>query len=286
MSYSHHRHSVGKQIANCVLAFVMAFVMFACIILSVLKLTVYNCDFMLNVMASMDYYSMVRSELKDQFQNLGRASGLSDEFAVEYVDSLDLIQIENDYISAFYNNEKTLVDTTDFKNSFHKAIDNYIEKNNIDKRTVSEENISYLVNEATQIYINNVTLPFFSNIANYIENSKTAVDITFIILLIAAAGIGCLIFFTNEFKHRRYRYLCYAFLTTGITTSILPIVVFSTNIISKINFSTRSMYNLFVNYFNSFFSCFWYFAIAFIVISFILFLMFLRAYKKAISHSR
>lgn len=284
MSHSKHR-SKGKQIANCILAFVLAFVLFILGVLCVVRLTVFSKDFMSSVMSSSDYSNMIKLEFKEELRSLGHASGLDEDFVEKFTDSLDFTVIEENYISAFYRNESTLVDTISFKQEFLQAIENYITENNFDRSKATEEDIAYLTNEAADIYVNVVSIPFFSTIANYIVNAEGPLNGAIIGLAIAAVIIGAIICVGNEYKHRKFRYLTYAFLTAGITTTVIPAVVFATGYIERVNFATRSMYNIFVNYFNTMFSYFWIFVGIYFFTAACLFFIYLVSYKKANKHA-
>ena len=284
MEHSHKRRkkSVVKSVLYGFLAFVLAALLFLLAICVNVRLTIFSQDFMMNAMAEQDYYSMVKDELKSSLKNLGHASGLSDDFVDDYVNSLDIRQIEADYISSFYTGDSTLVDTTKFKQDFRAALDKYIEDKGIDPKTVSEKNVSYMINNATSIYVNEISIPFFSTIAIYIQKYEPLLNGLIIGLAVAAAVIIALICFTNTFTHRRYRYICYAFTSAFICTITIPLVVFISGYISKVNLATRSLYNLFVTYFNMFFTNFYIYAGVYAIAAVLCFILFYTNYQKTI----
>lgn len=284
MAHSHKKRkkSVVKSILYGFLAFVLAAVMFLLAIGINVKLTIFSKDFMFNVMAEQDYYSMIKDELKGSLRNLGHASGLTDEFVDDFVNSMDIRQIEYDYISAFYTGESTPVDTIKFKQDFRTALDKYIDEKGIDKKTVSEENVSYMIENATTIYVNEVSIPFFSTIAIYIQKYEPLLNGVLIGLAVAAAVIIAIISFTNSFVHRRYRYICYGFTSAFLCTLTIPLIVFISGYISKVNIATRSLYNLFVTYFNMFFTNFYIYAGIYALVAVICFVMFYTNYQKTI----
>ena len=104
-------------------------------------------------------------------------------------------------------------DTTLFKQSLYTAIDHYISEKKYDKSKTSGENIDYFVNSATDIYVNQISIPFFSVVANYIYKAQPLVNGLIIGLSIAALIIAAIIFLTNKYRHRRFRYLCYGLLS-------------------------------------------------------------------------
>ncbi len=283
MSKSKKRSTV-KPILYSFLSFVLACTLFFMSLACIAKLTVFSRDFMLSAMSSEGYYAMVRDELRGELKNLGHASGLTDEFVDGFVDKIDIIKIENDYITAFYSGSNTLVDTTQFKQDLNAAIDEYVAEKGLNPDSVKEENVEYLVDSATSIYVNTVTIPFFSTFANFIYKYDTPLSVSIGGLALFAAVIICIIFFTNEYKHRRYRYLCYSTITATLCLAVIPTIVFASGYITKVNIATRALYNLFVSYFSSMFAQFYIFAAIFAVVSIILFIVFRRKYKKATGH--
>ncbi len=284
MSNSKSNHSVIKSVLYSVLSFFLAVSLFFLGIACIVKFSLFSQDFMMNAMASQGYSAMIQDELKSDLKNLGHASGLTDEFVDKFVDSLDISGVEYDYVKAFYSGDNTLVDTATFKQQLYAALDQYVIDTGMDPEKVSQENVDYLVEKATSIYVNDVSIPFFSTIANYVYKYDGPLTILIAGLAVFAAIIAFLIIFTNEFVHRRYRYLCYSFTTTALSLAVIPTVVFVSGYITKIGIATRSLYNLFVSYFSSFFMYFYFASAVFAVAAIICFLVFYKRYKRITGH--
>lgn len=279
-----HKRKKGSKIRSAVyifLSFMLAFSLFLLSICLTLRFTVFSKDFMLNSMADTGYYDMVKDEMKEKFKNVGHASGLSDEFIDSFVGSMDILEIERDYISSFYSGGKTLVDTMKFKQDLLAAIDKYIEDNDIDRSKASESSISYLVDHMSKIYVNMISIPFFSVVGNYINKLNTPLRIAEIGLGVFALVIAAIIIFTNEYTHRRFRYLCYGFTGACLTVAVLPSVVLISGIIPKINLGDRSLYSLFVNYTTSAINHFWVYVGILAFFAAMSFAVFMIKYKKA-----
>ncbi len=236
-------------------------------------------------MNSVGYYAMIENELTENLQDLGNASGFDKEFFVDFVETLNIQASVQNYVSSFYSGDSTLVDTTLFKQNLYNAIDQYIIDKNYEQSQIAYDSIDNFVSAATDIYINQISIPFFSVIANYIYNTSGYITIAVIVLSVIALGIMALIFFTNQYRHRRFRYLCYGFAGGCLTTAVIPIFMLLFGKISQVNINTRSLYNLFVNYFNGFFSSFWIYV--FIDLFFVLLTLFLyiKYYKKIRSNT-
>lgn len=286
MSYnSHHRQkSRVKPILYGLLSLLLAFALFLLSVFAVLEITVFSQDYMISKMGESGYFAMTKDELKSELKSLGNASGLDESFAEDFVQSLDINEIELKYISAFYTGDTTLVDTTEFKQQLYAALDSYMDENGINKSSVSQENLSYFVNQASEIYVTQISIPFFSFVANYIYKASTPVLIITISLAAVALIITLIIVFTNKFKHRRFRYLCYGFTSAFLAVTVIPIVVLLSGKISQINLNTRSLYNLFVSYANGIFMYFFIFSAILLVLSVVSFILYRRYYIKAVNH--
>ena len=272
-----------KPILYSVLSFFLAFLLFLFFICAVIRTTIFSKDFMYDTMSSCGYYAMIKTELTEEMQNLGKASGFGDEFSENFVNSLDTQASVQDYIASFYSGASTLVDTTLFKQELYSAIDQYIIDKNYDRNNTSGESIDYFVNSAADIYVNQISIPFFSVMANYIYKALPIINGLLIGLILAVLIIAAIIFFTNKYKHRRFRYLCYGITGACLTTAIIPCTVMLSRKIPQININTRSLYNLFVNYFNSLFANFWIYVLICLAFSAITFVLYVKYYKKAVS---
>ena len=278
--HHHRKKSKLKPVLYSVMAFFLSFVLFLLSICMVLRFTVFSKDYMLNTMDNKGYYSMVRSELQNRLTDLVYASGFNVEFAVGFANSYDVKKAVENYIDSFYSGHTTLVDTTSFKQQLHSAVKEYAKQNNITIDTETENNIIYFVNEAASIYVDQISIPFFSVIGKYIDQLNTAVNITIGTLILMALGISAVIFFTNRYKHRRFRYLCYGLTGAALTTVVIPLFVSFSDKITKVNINTRSLYNLFVGYFTNFFMYFYIAAGISALLAMVSFLMYWKYYEK------
>ncbi len=283
----HHRHhkkkSKLKPVLYSVMAFFLSFVLFLLSICMVLRFTVFSKDYMLGIMDHKGYYNMVRNELQSRLTDLVHASGFEEEFAVSFANGYDVKNAVQNYIDSFYSKSSTLVDTTEFKQQLHIAVEEYAKLKNIEIDTETENNIIYFVNEAASIYVAQISIPFFSTVGKYIDTLNTAINITIGVLIAIALGISAVIFFTNRYKHRRFRYLCYGLTGATLATVIIPLVVSFSDKIDKVNINTRSLYNLFVGYFTNFFMYFYICAGVLAVLALASFLAYKVYYQKTIS---
>lgn len=282
-----HRHrrkkSKIKPVIYSVLAFVLSFVLFLLSICMVIKFTVFSKDYMFHIMDTTGYYNMVKYELQSRLTDLGNASGFQPSFAQDFASQYDIQKAVDNYIESFYAGDSTLVETISFKQQLYAAVQDYIRENHIEVSDETNDNITYFINEAASIYVNQIAIPFFSMIGKYIYNARTIFNIILGSLTGAALLISAILFFSNRYHHRRYKYLCYGLLGGMLATLVLPTFMFIWNKIPKVNIATRSLYNLFVGYFQQLFSSFYICTGVLAVLSLLTFILYVRYYSKYIS---
>lgn len=278
--HHHRKKSKLKSVLYSVMAFFLSFVLFLLSICIVLRFTLLSKNYMLGIMDNKAYYSMVRNELQSRLTDLVHASGFDEEFAVSFANGYDVKNAVENYIDSFYSKNTTLVDTTEFKQQLHVAVEEYAKQKNIQIDTETENNIIYFVNEAASIYVDQISVPFFSTIGKYIDTLYSAVNITTGVLIAMTFGISAVIFFTNRYKHRRFRYLCYGLTGAALAAFVIPLIVSVSDKITKVNINTRSLYNLFVGYFTNLFNYFYTCSAVFAVLALIAFLLYVKYYEK------
>ena len=282
--HHHRKKSKLKSVLYSVMAFFLSFVLFLLSICIVLRFTLLSKNYMLGIMDNKGYYSMVRNELQSRLTDLVHASGFDEEFAVSFANGYDVKNAVENYIDSFYSKNTTLVDTTEFKQQLHGAVEEYAKQKNIQIDSETENNIIYFVNEAASIYVDQISVPFFSTIGKYIDTLYSAVNITTGVLIAMTFGISAVIFFTNRYKHRRFRYLCYGLTGAALAAFVIPLIVSVSDKITKVNINTRSLYNLFVGYFTNFFMYFYICAGILAILSLTSFLAYRVYYQKTTSH--
>ena len=266
-----------------VMSFFLALIMFILSVVVSLRVTVFSSDYMLQAMSNKEYYTQVTEEMRGRLESLAHASGLSSEFANDFTASYDMHEDIVNYVESLYSPRSTLINTTSFKQKFRASLDAYIEENKKEGTEVKESSLEYLVNESADVYTNAIEIPFFSVLANYVHKLKMPMNITIVVLLVIAGVITAILFLTNEFRHRGYRYLSYAFLAAFLCDTVIAATVSMSGIFQKINIATRSLYNLFVEYFNGIFVYFWIFAAAFLVFGLVFFFTFARKHRKLVN---
>ena len=238
-----------RHIIYGIISFVLSFVLFLLSFAIMLQSTILNPSYIMDNMNTSNYFVDKRDEIKSSLVDLGYASGLDESFFENVVDEVTIHDNTQAYLNSFYEGEEAKVDTTAFKQKFNSELDSYISKNNV--KVANGASREYLINQAANIYAAALRISLFSTLSTYLIALKNMMPLIIGGLVVLIAILCVIIIFTNRWKHRAVRYICYATSAAFLTVGIIPAVLLSTGYMSKINIDSRAFYNLFVQSMNS-----------------------------------
>lgn len=237
-------NSKVRHIIYGIISFVLSFVLFLLSFAIVLQSTILNPSYIMDNMNTSNYFVDKRDEIKESLVDLGYASGLDEKFFENVVDEVTIHDNTQAYLNSFYAGEKAKIDTTAFKQKFNSELDSYISKNNL--KVANDGSREYLINQAANIYAAALRIPLFATLSVYLVALKNMMPLIIGGLAVLVAILCVIIIFTNRWKHRAVRYICYSTSAAFLTVGIIPAVLLSTGYMSKINIDSRAFYNLFV----------------------------------------
>lgn len=242
-------NSKVRHIIYGIISFVLSFVLFLISFAIVLQSTILNPSYIMDNMNTSNYFVDKRDEIKESLVDLGYASGLDEKFFENVVDEVTIHDNTQAYLNSFYAGEKAKIDTTAFKQKFNSELDSYISKNNL--KVANDGSREYLINQAANIYAAALRIPLFATLSVYLVALKNMMPLIVGGLAVLVAILCVIIIFTNRWKHRAVRYICYSTSAAFLTVGIIPAVLLSTGYMSKINIDSRAFYNLFVQSMNN-----------------------------------
>lgn len=242
-------NSKVRHIIYGIISFVLSFVLFLLSFAIVLQSTILNPSYIMDNMNTSNYFVDKRDEIKESLVDLGYASGLDEKFFENVVDEVTIHDNTQAYLNSFYAGEEAKIDTTAFKQKFNSELDSYISKNNL--KVANDGSREYLINQAANIYAAALRIPLFATLSVYLIALKNMMPLIIGGLAVLVAILCVIIIFTNRWKHRAVRYICYSTSATFLTVGIIPAVLLSTGYMSKINIDSRAFYNLFVQSMNN-----------------------------------
>lgn len=242
-------NSKVRHIIYGIISFVLSFVLFLLSFAIVLQSTILNPSYIMDNMNASNYFVDKRDEIKESLVDLGYASGLDEKFFENVVDEVTIHDNTQAYLNSFYAGEEAKIDTTAFKQKFNSELDSYISKNNL--KVANDGSREYLINQAANIYAAALRIPLFATLSVYLVALKNMMPLIIGGLAVLVAILCVIIIFTNRWKHRAVRYICYSTSAAFLTVGIIPAVLLSTGYMSKINIDSRAFYNLFVQSMNN-----------------------------------
>lgn len=242
-------NSKVRHIIYGIISFVLSFVLFLLSFAIVLQSTILNPSYIMDNMNASNYFVDKRDEIKESLVDLGYASGLDEKFFENVVDEVTIHDNTQAYLNSFYAGEKAKIDTTAFKQKFNSELDSYISKNNL--KVANDGSREYLISQAANIYAAALRIPLFATLSVYLIALKNMMPLIIGGLAVLVAILCVIIIFTNRWKHRAVRYICYSTSAAFLTVGIIPAVLLSTGYMSKINIDSRAFYNLFVQSMNN-----------------------------------
>lgn len=242
-------NSKVRHIIYGIISFVLSFVLFLISFAIVLQSTILNPSYIMDNMNTSNYFVDKRDEIKESLVDLGYASGLDEKFFENVVDEVTIHDNTQAYLNSFYAGEEAKIDTTAFKQKFNSELDSYISKNNL--KVANDGSREYLINQAANIYAAALRIPLFTTLSAYLIALKNMMPLIIGGLAVLVAILCVIIIFTNSWKHRAVRYICYSTSAAFLTVGIIPAVLLSTGYMSKINIDSRAFYNLFVQSMNN-----------------------------------
>ena len=242
-------NSKVRHIIYGIISFVLSFVLFLLSFAIVIQSTILNPSYIMDNMNTSNYFVDKRDEIKESLVDLGYASGLDEKFFENVVDEVTIHDNTQAYLNSFYAGEEAKIDTTAFKQKFNSELDSYISKNNL--KVANDGSREYLINQAANIYAAALRIPLFATLSVYLIALKNMMPLIVGGLAVLVAILCVIIIFTNRWKHRTVRYICYSTSAAFLTVGIIPAVLLSTGYMSKINIDSRAFYNLFVQSMNN-----------------------------------
>lgn len=242
-------NSKVRHIIYGIISFVLSFILFLLSFAIVLQSTILNPSYIMDNMNTSNYFVDKRDEIKESLVDLGYASGLDEKFFENVVDEVTIHDNTQAYLNSFYAGEEAKIDTTAFKQKFNSELDSYISKNNL--KVANDGSREYLINQAANIYAAALRIPLFATLSVYLIALKNMMPLIIGGLAVLVAILCVIIIFTNRWKHRAVRYICYSTSAAFLTVGIIPAVLLSTGYMSKINIDSRAFYNLFVQSMNN-----------------------------------
>ena len=172
-----------KVILDYVLKFLVAIILIFLTLIIIFKFTVFNKNYIKNVIKNDNYYEKVNDSIKENMENYIISSGFSENILDNIYTKEDVKKSIDNFIDNIYSNKKNKVDMHKIENKINSNIDEYIKDQEI--QILDKESISSLVDDLLKIYTNETELyNMFDNYINLFSKVQTILNILLISLLV------------------------------------------------------------------------------------------------------
>ena len=165
------------------LEFLLTILVFFFIILVVLKITLFNKEYLKYKLVENNYYHNLYEDINDEFDNYIMQSGFDRTIVNNLFTVKDLEKVINNNVDNFYDGKEIIVDTSDLEDKININISNYLENHNL--KIIDTESIDLFKKEIVNIYRDRIILnDKFIQLSNIFYNIKKTLNLVINIILI------------------------------------------------------------------------------------------------------
>lgn len=284
-----------RSILCGLLAFFISLSLTLISVLTVVKLTVLNPDYIVSVMHKSEYSSHLHQELKNEFISYGAACNIGEDFFDKaFEEAVTVEQIDSDTeksLRDFYENQvETEPDYTLIKDKLFQQLKSYASEKGyaLDSNTIGNlDVISGEMSELYDTYVGTFTSSYFKTAADLLSRFAPVFTYALIGLGVFTLLAAVVIFFSFGKLKNRLRYIIYA--TSGATLMLLagPAAALIMKVGNRVSIANASLYGLVSGFINNFFAALLIACAVMAVITVILHIIRIKASgKKKIKNTR
>ena len=209
-----------KEVTKYILAFFVSIFILLLSILTILKTTVYNKDYLKDTLEKNNYFKLSYDEISNNMKNYMVSSGLGEEV----LDNLyTKEQIKKDiytYIDNYYAGKLEKIDTSVINKKLSENINKYAENKNITLE--NQDAIVNFVDNMENIYKKEITYyGTLNNYVNYFKKSEKIVSVLIIIL------VGLTVICLGLFVLKRFKYIGSVIIGSSLMLLFVRYVVYN-----------------------------------------------------------
>lgn len=256
----------------------------------VVKSTVLNKNFLLDQLSISGYHVKATDYAKKSISELAFVGGVPAEIFDSIITServnLDTYRL----FSAAYEGEQYSIDTEALENEFINVIQNYASENSMEITEETQSNIQHLAEQCVQAYLDCINIAGLNTVIGALRQPVSFMSLALIGSAFIAVFSIVMLYLTNKYKHKFFRYIFYALGGATLILSVIPGYFLLAKPYEKLNISPDYLHAFINSYINDTLKSFLGVAAVFLVLVigvFILISFFKkRAVKKGIDERR
>ncbi|MDA9461310.1 hypothetical protein B835_1203 [Enterococcus mundtii 3F] len=257
------------------LTFICSLSLFAGMTLVVLRLTLFNQQFMEKAMEEANYSETITSEINQRISDLGRGSNIPADVLADTVPQSYVQSNVEHYIRTIYTDIPFLIERTDDVDKIiQKKVEDYAKENNYEINAETQQSIDNLKKSAIETYSEYIEIPYLLTYGKQVMGYKrTLTLLIFFTMTVSALLVIAIIAIDTRFFHRALRYLSYAVGGAGLMLLALPLFVYLSKMVERIGINSKSLYHFLTTYLSNFIVTFIQWGIVIIICSFIIWIL-------------
>lgn len=244
-----------QRISSLFITIVCSLVVTVLCVLLIIQLTLFNPNYMKQIVEKSNYTTHLTQEINQQIENLGLASNIPVGVLNYTVEKKVVKKNVLDYFSTIYTEKKySFKGTKELDNSVRTKVTAYAVKTNSE---ISEMNLINLEENAHKVVENYIELPY---LATYGKKMNGFQSFLFLLIggsIVAMIGLsGMLLDLLKGSIRRLLRNLSYLFTSTGIFLIMCSGILIYFKVFERIAVMSKALYGFIYHYlvtFNSYF---------------------------------
>lgn len=249
------KRSTMQTVSRWILAFICSLVLFALLALGVLKMTLFNQEFMIRATKESQYAATITTEINTRIADLGRGSNFSGDIFEEVVPQSLIQENIDSYIRGIYTDVPFSVDGKEqIEKKLDEEIQTYADEKGYD---LTEENTKQAVqtfkDAAVSSFDQFIEIPYILTYGRKVMAYSNTLTLFMILcgalFLILFIGV---IYLTSRWRHQIFRYIAYTLGGSGLMLLTLPAIIYFSRTIDRLGITSQSMYQFLTTYLNDF----------------------------------
>lgn len=242
-----------RNIPRWILAFVGSLLLFASVALICIRLTLFNQDFMIRQVHSTNYTEVVRKDLTNSIQDVGRGSNIPPEVLADVVNEQTVATNVDNYIRSIYNDVPFKIQGQDeLKEKILTNVQQYAQQKNITIDETTQTNLNNLAENAAKNYSSFIEIPYLLSYGQKVMAFQSALTLILIIMSVAFLFVFIGLILMVRMRHQRVRWSSIPILGAGLMLLVLPAIIYFSGVIKRLGISSEGLYRFVTGYVTAF----------------------------------
>ncbi|WP_288657724.1 hypothetical protein [uncultured Enterococcus sp.] len=262
-----------RKVPKMILVFICSLSLFAIFVLGILKITLFNQNFMIRAVESSHYGETITKEINHTIADVGRGANISQKWLNQTVSESLVNDNIKQYIHSIYAGSTfQLEGEKQIEETVQSQLESYGKEKNYPRNAEFETTVNKLKKVSIETVRRDIEIPYFALYGKKIMAYTSTLNL---LLIFAVAFFGILfsaiISLNKPFFHLIIRYLAYVIGGAGLMVGALPTYLYVTRLIERLGIHSEALYLFLTTYLKNFLFMFMKFGLFSILLSLFLF---------------